>query len=289
MVIDTHTHAWGPPSEEHPWVNGGIVEAVDDFSVDTIYSAEKLLDDMDEIGVDEAVVVGYPICDWTDNWYTVRAVEEHDRLSGVVMIDQFADGAADKLRDLMAVDGVLGFRLGAICPYDRMWESFDPEVTWLRDAIEETEFWEAARETDALVQILAHETQLDQALELVETYPELTYAFDHYGHADPEVPPDEAPFSTFRDLAEYDSVAVKLSEIPHFSNESFPYEDMHDHVRWFLDVFGRERVVWGSDFPNVSDVAAYEDSLRWLDHVDGLSDADREWITGRSFERLVSK
>jgi predicted TIM-barrel fold metal-dependent hydrolase len=62
---------------------------------------------------------------------------------------------------------------------------------------------------------------------------------------------------------------------------------MHDHVRWFLDQFGRERVVWGSDFPNVSDAATYEESLAWLEHVDGLSTADRKWLRGRAFERHV--
>ncbi|MCU4742583.1 amidohydrolase family protein [Natronoglomus mannanivorans] len=288
MVLDTHTHAWGPPTSDHPWTNGPLVEnSVDSFSVETVYRGEKLLEDMDAIGVDEAVVVGYPICDWTDNWYTEQVASEFEDLYGIVMLDQFADGAADELRRSMAVDGVLGFRLGAICPYDRMWETFDPDVSWLRDAIDETEFWDAARETDAVVQILIHHDQLEQAIELVETYPDLTYAFDHFGHADPTVPPEESAFGRFADLAAYDDVAVKVSEIPHMSDEEFPYTDMHDHVRWFVDTFGRERVVWGSDFPNVSDVASYEESLTWLEHVDGLSETDREWITDRAFRDLA--
>lgn len=203
------------------------------------------------------------------------------------MLDPFADGTADELRRSMAVDGVLGYRLGAICPYDQMWETFDPEVTWLRSAIEETEFWEAARETDAIVQILAHVEQLDQALELVETYPDLTYLFDHFGHADPTVSPDIGPFSRFSDLAGYDNVGVKVSKIPHFSAEGFPYTDMHDHVRWFVNTFGADRVVWGSDFPNVNNVAIYKEALNWLDHVEGLSDRDLAYITGESFRGLV--
>jgi hypothetical protein len=139
---------------------------------------------MDDAGINEAVVVGYPITDWTDNWYTEKAARENDRLYGVGMLNQFADGAEDALREMMAVDGMLGFRLGAVCPYDEMWERFDYGQTWLRDAIAETDFWEAVRETDALVQIMAHTSQMDQALELVETYPDLAYAFDHYAHAD---------------------------------------------------------------------------------------------------------
>ena len=286
MVLDPHTHAWGPPSEAHPWVNGPIVDLVDGFDVHTVYTAERLLADMNRNGIDEAVVVGYPICDWTDNWYTRKAASESDRLYGVVMLDPFAEDAATHLRECMAVDGILGFRLGAACPSDRMWETFDPDVTWLRDAIEETDFWTAAVETDATVQILCDHGQLDQALELVEAYPELDYLFDHFAHAGPETPTD-GTFGRFADLSEYDGVAVKVSEIAHMSETEFPYVDMHDHVRWLVAEFGRERVVWGSDYPNVSDVATYGEALHWVDHVDGLSERDRTWLTGRAFREHV--
>lgn len=288
MIIDSHVHAWGYPSPEHPWVTGDIVELVEGFAVDAAYTAEKLLADMDAAGVDEAVVVGYPIGEWTDNWYTVEAAE-HDRLSGVVMVDQFAPDAADRLRDLLANEGIIGFRLGAICPYDRMWETFDPSAEWLRQAIGETEFWDAARETDAVVQILAHVEQLDQVVELVETYPDLTYLVDHFSHADPSNAPEESGFATYADLAEFEHVYPKVSEVQHRSAESYPYEDIHDHVRWLVEEFGRERVVWGADYPNVSDVATYEECVTWLDHVDGLSSADVEWLRGRSIERALGR
>lgn len=285
MVVDTHTHAWGPPSPEHPWTNGPLVENhVDTFSVDAVYTAEKLLADMDATGVEEAVVVGYPICDWTDNWYTIEAVEGHDRLTGIVMLDPFAEGADEALRNCMTTDGILGFRLGALCPYERMWETFDPEVDWLLDAIGETAFWDAARETDAVVQVLCLPEQHDQVLELVEAYPDLTFLLDHVSYADHEYDLTEIGFA---DLAEHGSVAVKVSEVPHLSAEEFPYADVHGHLRWLLDAFGRERVIWGSDFPNVSDTAEYGQTLSWLDHVDGLSAGDHEWLTSRAFRRHV--
>lgn len=290
MVFDTHTHAWGPPRQDNPWTNGPLVENfASQFSTDIVYTADKLLADMEEAGVDEAVVVGYPITDWTDNWYTIKAAEAHDRLTGIAMIDQFADGAADTLREVMAHDGMLGFRLGAVCPYDEMWERFDYDETWLRDAIAETEFWEAAVETDAVVQILAHTSQLDQALELVEAYPELRYTFDHLAHADASDEPADS-FSGFEPLAEYDNVTVKISEVAHTSNEEYPYEDAFDHLRWLLDTFSRERILWGSDFPNVSHPEfggmTYEETHTWLEAVPFLSDADRRWLlndAARSF------
>ena len=287
MIIDSHTHAWGYPSYEHPWVTGDIVELIETFDTDAAYTAENLLADMEDAGIEEAVVVGYPICEWTDNWYTVKAAAKYDRLSGIVMVDQFAVNAADRLRNLMANDGIIGFRLGAVCPYDRMWETFDPSVEWLRDAIDETAFWTAARETNALVQILAHVDQLDQVLDLVETHPNCTYLLDHFSHADPATGPEESAFAAYADLAKYDNVYVKLSEIQHRSNETYPYNDMHDHVRWLLDKFGREHLIWGADYPNVSDVATYEECVTWLEQIEGVSTGDMNWLRGRSFERAI--
>lgn len=286
-MIDTHTHAWGAASEDHPWVNGSLLDLVDDFEVHTVYTADRLITDMDRNGIDEAVVVGYPICDWTDNWYTLEVAEKHDRLHGIVMLDPFADDAAERLRRCMSSDGILGFRLGAACPYNRMWETFDPTVTWLRDAVGETEFWEAAVEENATVQILCDYRQLDQALELVERYPELSYLFDHFAHAGPDTSINDDSFQCFDALAEYENVAVKISEIAHMSETTFPYEDMHDHVRWFLQTFGRERVIWGSDFPNVSNVATWAEARNWLRQVDSVSDTDRDWITEKSFRHHV--
>ncbi|WP_313692403.1 amidohydrolase family protein [Halorarum halobium] len=287
MVLDSHTHAWGPASDEHPWVNGPLLDRVDEFEVHTVYTADRLLDDMDRNGIDEAVVVGYPICDWTDNWYTIRAVEDSERLSGIVMIDPFADDASEQFRECMAVDGVIGIRLGGACPYDRMWETFDPDVSWLRETLDETAFWETAVETDAVVQLLCDHRQLDQVIDIVETYPELTYLIDHFAHAGPDTPKDEGTFAQFERLAEYETVAAKISEVPHMSELGFPYGDMHAHVAWLVDRFGKERVIWGSDYPNVSDVATYGEAYHWLRSVDCLSETDRRWLRGRSFRRHV--
>jgi len=293
MIFDTHTHAWGPPSPDHPWTNGPLVEEfTSHFSTDIVYTAEKLLADMDKCGVEEAVVVGYPITHWTDNWYTVKSAEENERLSAVVMIDQFAANAANRGRDLLSHDSVLGFRLGAVCPYDEMWERFDYDQTWLLDVIKEEAFWAAARDTDALVQIMAHTSQLNQALELVEMYPDLAYVFDHFAHADAASNPAQC-YDMFERLTDFDRVGVKISEVAHLSNEPYPYEDTHDHLRWLLTTFGKERVIWGSDFPNVSHPefgnTTYQDSLSWLQEVPFLSDRDREYLTGNAFNDLIGR
>ena len=287
MVIDTHTHAWAAPTPDRPWTNGPLVETAAEFAVPMVYDTDALLADMDRVGIDHAVVVGYPIVHWEDNRYTIEVAADIDRLSAIVMLDPTRPDAAARLRAAMAVEDVVGVRFGAACPPDRMWERFDPATEWLLDAIDQPAFWGAVRETDAAIQVLAHDAQLEQVLALVEAHPDLTYLLDHYSMTDTTVPPDEGPFAAYEELASYDTVYPKLSETPHRSTEAFPYLDMTDHVTYLFEHFGRERLMWGSDFPNVSDVASYEESFTWLEHVPQLSDPDREWLTERTARQVL--
>jgi predicted TIM-barrel fold metal-dependent hydrolase len=275
-------------------VNEEVVKIAANFTVDIDYTGEKLSQDLEETGIDKAVVVGYPINDWTDNSYTIEVVEAFQNLTGVVMLDVFADDADTRLRDYMAHDGILGFRLGVQFPheYESMWTDFNSDVTWLRDAIDEVpDVWEAARETNALVQLFVHHSQLDQVQELVESYPDLTYAIDHWAHADPSDEIGEGSFAGLGELAGYENVAVKVSETPYVSNEPFPYPDVHDHLQWLLDTYGRDRIIWGSDFPNVSNPrfggATYSDAFNWIMHLEGLSNEDLDWLTKRAFKNHI--
>ncbi len=284
MVVDAHTHAWGPPSEDHPWVNESIVEhGLSESTVEPVYTAERLLADMDDGGIDEAVVVGYPITEWTDNWYVKRVVDTFDRLTGIAMVDPFAPDAGVTVRELMGVDGILGVRLGSVFARDRMWTTFDPSATWLSESTGAEGFWRAVRETDALVQLLLHPRQLEQALTVAHTYPDVRYVIDHFAYLPPDCPPDQPARTELEALAGIDSVAIKVSSAPEVSELPHPYDDLHELIRWFVEQFGRERVIWGSDYPNVSGTATYTETRSWLEHVDGLSSRDRTWLTDRAF------
>lgn len=290
MVIDTHTHAWGPPSPGHPWVNESIVESVDRFGVDAVYTAEKLLADMDRVGVDEAVVVGYPIVEWTDNWYTLQCAAEYDRLYGVVMLDHFGDDAVERAREALSADGVVGLRVAPGHQYDHMWRPAptDEAATWLTDAIDQTAFWEVARRENSLVTVAAGYEHLDQVRDLVAAYPDLTFLFDGYGPLFADAPDEH--YEAFAEFATFENVGVKASHTPFVSDEGFPYEDVHDTLRWLLDEFGREQIVWGSDFPNVTqhpDDVTYAEACNWLSNVDGLSERDVRYLEGEAFETMA--
>jgi len=198
----------------------------------------------------------------------------------VVSADPFAPDAVALRADLSR--GIVGFRLAPACPQSRTWAAFDRSADWLYDALEAEASRTAAREADAVCQRLVHDGQLDQVFAPVERYPDLTYSIDHFARTDPSTLPDGGAFADLVALAAHD-VAVKLFGAAPVSTRSLPCPDSHDHVRWLLETSGRERVIRGSDYSSVSDVTDYPRTLAWLDAVDGLSAADREWPTDRAF------
>jgi len=158
----------------------------------------------------------------------------------------------------------------------------------LLDALEEREYWQAAMETGAIVQLAFPHQQIDQITKLINTYPKMTYLVDHFAHASPNTDTDEGTFAEFMQLASHSNVYVKLSGIAHCSKDPYPFTDMHHIVRSLVESFSRENIIWGSDFPNISDVTSYKRSLTWLENVDGIDKRDCRWIREKSFQQLLS-
>ena len=60
---------------------------------------------------------------------------------------------------------------------------------------------------------------------------------------------DEAAFQPIVELARYDNVRLKLSDVAGRSQQAFPYADVHPFIEKLLSVFGAERTVWGTGYP----------------------------------------
>ncbi len=68
----------------------------------------------------------------------------------------------------------------------------------------------------------------------------------------------------------------------------YPYPQAHELVPQYLDLFGPERLVWGSDMPNVERYCTYRQSLTYLtDHPCGLEADALERILSRNVLALL--
>ncbi len=66
----------------------------------------------------------------------------------------------------------------------------------------------------------------------------------------------------------------------------YPFDECRDSAAFLYHEFGPEKLVWGSDVPNVERYCTYRQSHEYLDTYDFISQEDRELILGGNMERI---
>ena len=93
--------------------------------------------------------------------------------------------------------------------------------------------------------------------------------------------PEEAFRSLDRVLAfaKRPNVAVKVSSLPSYSTDVYPYRNLHTYLRRVYDAFGPQRMFWGSDLSRLAGtyrqcVTMFTEEMPWL------TADDLAWIMG---------
>jgi L-fuconolactonase len=285
-LVDTHTHAWAPDTDAYPWQAEVLPPGWEGA-----YTYDDLVDDMDEVGVDEAVVVTTPMYGRGPdaNDYTIEAIEAYpERLHGVGLMEFFPEdpqAAAESFRRVVSTDGMLGVRMHAALAYAETPTEIDRQGDWFLDDRLDPMF-DAAAQSDAAVFVFPKAQQLQDVATLVDDNPRVQFVVDHMAWPDETTDPHEAPWTDFEGLAHYDNVAVKVSSLPRSSDQAWPYEDLWPYVEHLLEWFGPERLMLGSDYPWMDDWATYDECLSWVERADVLSDRDRRYVQSETFRRI---
>lgn len=122
--------------------------------------------------------------------------------------------------------------------------------------------------------------QLDGVIALAQALPETTIVLDHLGK--PELVAADQPEwrRKMAELARYPGVVVKVSVVLHQPDDPpLPREPVRPIVRQVVELFGWDRVLFGSNWPVSTLVVGYRE---WVDLLlDAFSDA-----TGDELDRL---
>jgi len=81
-------------------------------------------------------------------------------------------------------------------------------------------------------------------------------------------------------------VAVKVSSIPSYSTESYPFRGLDRYLQRIHEAFGARRMLWGTDYTRLP--VPYRDAVRHVrEGMSFLSAGDREWVAGRACAEWV--
>ena len=128
--------------------------------------------------------------------------------------------------------------------------------------------------------LLVHTRHLQYVPQVAEACPELKLVIDHL--AKPPIARNEMKewSRAFKPLARYPNISCKLSGLVTEADwRSWKTDDLRPFVNCALEVFGPDRMMFGSDYPVCLLAASYDRVLDgFLEVLQYLSDADREKI-----------
>ena len=222
-------------SQVHIWENS--VPAVAMHRQIPSYSTRALLEEMDEAGVD-AAVIHPPSWDPGADRLALDAARQHP--SRVSILGKFP---LDRPESRSLVDGwkqqpgMLGLRFVFLQPHQQTWP-VDGTIDWL---------WPAAESAGLPVALMLpdHLAVVGQA---AERHPGLKLIVDHLGRSIGKT--DDAAFENIAELlalAKYPNVAVKASGAPSYSTERYPFRNIHGYLEQIYDSYGPRRMFWGTD------------------------------------------
>ena len=233
MIVDTHVHIW-EISDKYPV---GPTSPTWSSYPDEPGTAEQLVEDMDAEGVDRTVIVQTSWSTWDNGYMADSVLRFPDRFIGHGLIDPQDPKNVDKARYWVKERGLAGFRLHPM---------YYPEEKILLNKQNEP-LWEEIAELGAVVQFHLRPCDADQVSAIAGRCPDTPLILDHMGYPNLEEP--LSSYDTITDLAEFDNIFFKLSDVAGRSSQDFPYTDVHPFIRQALRKFGADRIIWGTGYP----------------------------------------
>lgn len=224
---------------------------------------DALYRDLATAGVTRAVVI-QSSSSGDDHGYLLEQVgASAGRLAAVGLLRARGADAADRAAGLLDA-GCAGLRV--IVGDDPGWLASDPAAA----------VWGLAERRGAPVGLLAAPADLDAVAGLAATRPALLLVLDHLGLVSPAAL--DAAREPLTRLARAPRAFIKVSALRAVSEQDPPYPGIRPLLTEVRDLFGYDRMIYGTDWPYAAEVDPYRASLDALDAVYDWSAAERDRV-----------
>jgi predicted TIM-barrel fold metal-dependent hydrolase len=267
LIIDSQIHLWKANTPDRPWTPGASAQLPEPMTI------ERVVPILDEAEVDGVVIVP-PSLEGTRFDYGQEAARRYPgRFATMGRVDLNDPAERQRVAKMREQPALLGARF-----------FFQPSsAKSLTDGTADW-FWSAAEKASLPVMFLTvGQTPLFGSI--AEQHPGLPLIIDHLGVTIESVKDGSMPkrIEEAAALAKYPNVSVKLSSIPLYSAQDFPWRDMDDHIKRLYDAYGPQRCHWGTDITNSFSRASMRQRVtHFTEELKFLSDTDKDWIMGRS-------
>lgn len=271
-IIDAQVHIWKAESPDRPYAK----EDASKPHRPTPLTYDALLREMSAAGVDRVILVP-PSWEGYRNDYALEAAQKYpDRFAVMGKVPLNDPQSRARIATWLDQPGMLGFRI-----------SFRHSGThsFLDDGTADW-FWTACERNDIPVMIFAP-FAVAKIGEIAGRHPALRVIVDHMGLNTQWKGKDLAPgVDVLLRFARFENVGVKLSCLPCYVDEPYPYPTLHAQIRRVVDAFGAQRLFWGTDLSQLP--CPYRSAVTlFTEEMDFLTPADKEWIMGRALAKWL--
>jgi L-fuconolactonase len=258
VIIDAHHHLWDL-GRGYPWLDDPALG-----KIRRTFTVEDLRAELSANGIDYTVLVEAGRCTAEETTEFLELAEATPEIAGVV-------GWCDITAPLLpASDKLVGAR-------DQVQGQPDPEFLVRQDV---QAGLRALAAQGLAFDLVVRPDQLPSAATVAANIPELTFVLDHMGK--PSI--REGRLAEWRamltPLAERPNVYAKLSGLVTEADwETWTPTDLVPVIDAALELFGPERLMFGSDWPVCLLAASYHDVKGALDEaIDQLSQSEKDAI-----------
>ena len=238
VVVDTHTHVVSADHSRYPLAPPEGLPRLNWFN-DHPMTAEQLLDALDSGGVAAAVMVQAKGAYGFDNSYAADALAlSTTRLVNASIIDMEASDRLEQLGYWASERGMLGTRLFDIPTSSPSWLD-DPSTVGVLAR---------ARDLGIRLSLCVLEGSIPLVGALLDMAPDLPMALDHCGFANLTGPPPFEAAAPLFALKGHGNLRLKVTTAL-LTPGSEAGNDPRDVFEYLCEVFGVERLMWGSDYP----------------------------------------
>jgi predicted TIM-barrel fold metal-dependent hydrolase len=277
--IDAHSHVWTPDVAHYPLAA--------DFNVGDMqpksFTAQELLALCRPAGVGRVNLIQMSYYGF-DNRYMLDMIKLYpDRFVGTAIVDPLGGDPGKTMRELHRL-GVRAFRIQP--QYSKL-----PPAHWLEPDGYGAMFATAAQTGQAL-SCLIDRTGFPEVERMCRRFPDTAVIIDHLGRigAGPDGAIVDDDVEALCALAKQPKTYVKVGAFYALGKKTPPYLDLIPLIRRVVQAFGPRRCMWESDCPFQVVRDRYADSLAVVrDHLDFLSNDDRDWLLYRTAEQTLFK
>jgi L-fuconolactonase len=272
FIIDSQVHIWAPETPEKPYATDNASKPHRPMPL----GHEELLRAMDGAGVQRCILVP-PTWEADRNDTSLDAARLHPDRFAVMGRLSLTNPAS---RAVMATWKQQPHMLGIRMVFNR-----GQSAQWLTDGTADW-FWAAAERYNVPVMAMAP-NDVPKFGEIAERHPGLRLIVDHMGLNSVLRGKSLAPsVDNVVKLAPHKNIAVKVSALPCYVDEPYPFPTLHPLVRRVVDAFGPERCFWGTDLSHLT--CPYKQVVTlFTEEMKELSAHELEWIMGRGLAEWI--